>query len=197
MARILLFLGVCLISLSTATAQVRIHDTAVRLLAKPFGIEKRIEFVSIDRLFGAPDGTKRIQFTLRNSGVKEVTLKQPVFSLDLILPDGTWASLGSLSGAEIVFPITGESKKVTRTYVAELKSQLMLTDIKAYLRDGATSATRVRLLGCAEMSVGSDGESEFTKENLKLELGGRLALSPGFKAIEVPSAKKLPKVGVQ
>lgn len=197
MVRIPLFLGVCLISLNNVTAQVRIHDTAVRLLAKPFGIEKRIELISIDGLFGSPDGTKRIQFTLRNSGVKEVTLKQPVFSLDLVLPDGTWASLGSLSGAEIIFPITDESKKVTHTYMAKFESKLPLSDIQAYLRDGAATTTRVRLLGHAEMNVGSGGKSEFTKKNLKLELGGRLNLSPDFKAVEVPSATQLPTVGKQ
>ena len=130
-------------------------------------------------------------------GVKEVTLKQPVFSLDLILPDGKWASLGSIKGASITFPITGESKEATRTYFADFKSQIPLTDLNAYLRDGATTATRVRLLGHAEMTVGSDGKSEFTKKNLKLELGGRLALSPDFKAIEVSDAARVPKIGRQ
>lgn len=190
-----LTLALALMTIPGAQAQVRIHDAAVRLLAKPFGIEKRIELQSIDALHCAEDGSKRLVFTLRSSGVKEVVLKQPEFSLDIVLPDGSWASLGILSGSTITFPLTGKTVKKSRTYVADFKSTLTRSDIEAYLRQAAGSDAGIRLLGDAEMRVNSNGKTEFSKKDLRLELGGRTTLSGDFRSVQHTSARQLPKVG--
>ncbi|MEP4077953.1 hypothetical protein [Haloferula sp.] len=176
-------------------AQVKIHDMAVKLLAKPYGIEKRIELESVDGLHCASDGTKHLAFTLRSSGVKEVVLRHPSFSLDITLPNKGWASIGSLSGCSITFPVTGDSRKESRSYVASFKSDLSPSDLESYLRQAAASGARVRLLGQADMAVGSNGKSEFSKKNLKLELTARTILSGKFKSVIYSSADKLPKVG--
>ncbi|MBK1828740.1 hypothetical protein [Haloferula rosea] len=187
--------GLGLILMHASHAQVRIHDTAVRLLAKPFGIEKRIQLESIDALHCAADGTKRITLTLRNSGVKEVVLNDPSFSLDIVLPDGNWASLGTVGGASITFPITGKDHTVSRTYVATFDSKLKRADLEAYLRDSAKSSGRLRLLGRADMLVNSGGKTEFSKKNLKLEVAGVTTLATHFKAVSVSRADQLPTVG--
>jgi len=197
MARFLPIACLCTLAIGAASAQVRIHDPAVRLLAKPFGIEKRIQLESIDGIHCAKDGSKRIAFTLRNSGVKEVVLKNPVFSLDIVLPDGSWASLGSISGASITFPITGKTKEARRSYVAELTSNLKRADLEGYLRQAAKTSARVRLLGKAEMNVNNRGKTEFSKKNLKLEVGATTTLGKSFKAVDVTRSSELPTTGLK
>ena len=195
MHRLLPILGLLLAIAHPGQAQVRIHDTAVRLLAKPFGIEKRIQLESIDELHCAADGSKRITLTLRNSGVKEVVLNDPSFSLDIVLPNGSWASLGTVSGASITFPITGKDHTVARTYVANFTSKLKRADLEAYLRDAARTSAKIRLLGQADMLVNSGGKTEFSKEDLKLEVASKTTLAKDFKAVSVSRADQLPTVG--
>lgn len=195
MCRRLLFLAAALMIVSDVQAQVKIHDVGVRLLAKPYGIEKRIELQKIDSVHFSADGTKRLTFTLRSSGVKEVVLKKPVFSLDIVLPDGSWASLGSLSGCRITFPLTGSSNKKISTYVAEFKTKLSGSDIANYLRQAAASGARLRLIGRAEMLVNNGNKTEFSKKNLKLELGGTTKLCGNFDAVACASSRELPTVG--
>jgi hypothetical protein len=178
-----------------ALSQVKIHDTAVSLLAKPFGIEKRIQLQSLDALHSARDGSKRLSFTLRSSGVKEVILKDPEFSLDIVLPDGNWASLGTLRSNKITFPASGETKKVSRSYTAELDSHLNGSDIIGHLKAAAASGCRLRLLGKAEMVVSSNGRRNFSKKGLELELCGKTVLAKNFKITQHQSARELPKVG--
>lgn len=189
-------LGASLI-LGSAQAQVRIHDPAVRLLAKPFGIEKRINLQSIDGLYCNGSENKRIVFTLRNSGVKEVVLENPSFSLDVVLPNGEWASLGTLEGCRITFPKTGSSKETSRTYTAELQSTLTRSDIESYLRQSARSSTPVRLMGKAKLVVQDDGRVDFTKKNVKFELKGPMSFSEDFKSVAVSKGQALPESGPQ
>lgn len=185
------------IVLSPASGQVKIHDPVVSVLAKPYGIEKRIKLESIDGLYHAKDGGKRLKFTLRSSGVKHVRLNRPDFSLDIVMPDGSWASLGSLGGCRIDFPVTGETKTTNRTYIATLKSRLGSDDLEAYLERAAASGKRVRLLGKAEMVVSSDGSIEFSKKNLKLEVHGPLRLSSSFGVHSKASSGELPELGLR
>ncbi len=194
MLRIFVFLTIA--GLGTAVAEVRIHDPVVSLLAKPYGIEERIQLESIDALYSAPNGDKRLVFTLRNSGVKEVRLRQPDFSLDIVMPDGRWASLGSLGGCSICFPVTGDSETASRTYVAALESGLGSDDLETHLRRTAASGRQVRLVGTAEMLVVSDDRVEFSKKNLKLEVHGPLKLSRNFRARSRPDSADLPGTGL-
>lgn len=194
MRYLLIMLGT-IVFLGQATAQVRIHDPAVRLLAKPFGIEKRINLQSIDGLYCNGSENKRLVFTLRNSGVKEVVLEHPSFSLDVVLPNGEWASLGTLEGCRIIFPKTGSSKETSRTYTAELQSTLKRSDIESYLRQSARSSNPVRLMGKAKLVVQDDGRVDFTKKNVKFELKGPMNFSEDFKSVAVSSGGKLPATG--
>ena len=195
MPRLIAFLVSLLFATSVATAQVKIHDTAVSILAKPFKIAERIELESVDLIHGAPDGSKRLIFTLRSSGVKEVVLKDPEFSLDVVMPDGNWASLGTLSGCSITFPASGKTTKESRTYVANLGINHTCTDISRYLQQAAKSGSQLRMIGKAEMSVNSNGRTDFSKDGLKLELCGTTVLDPGFKVVDHKSARMLPKTG--
>ena len=192
---LLLLLGITFGALGAASAQVRIHDVGVRMLAKPFGIEKRIELESIDGLYCNGSDTKRLVFTLRNSGVKEVVLKKPEFSFDVVLRDGSWASLGTLKGCQITFPQTGGSNRTSRTYTAEFHSKLTRSDLESYLRQSAGSSTLVRLLGKAELVVRDQSRTDFSKKNVKLELSGPMNFSKGFKSVSVGLGNSLPKPG--
>ncbi|MEM1085333.1 MAG: hypothetical protein AAGI48_14570 [Verrucomicrobiota bacterium] len=195
MRRRFLFPALTLFGIGPSFGQVRIHDPVISVLAKPYGIERRIEIESIDALYCAEDGEKRLVFTLRSSGVKEVQLKQPDFSLDIVLPDGSWASLGTLSGCGICFPITGDKQTTSRTYVAKLKSELRRKDLEAYLKQTAAAGSRVRMLGEAELVVGNEKDAEFSKKGLSLEVSGRLCLADNFKALTRSCSSLLPKPG--
>lgn len=197
MTSCLLKLTLVLTFLAPSMAQVVIHDPAIRLLAKPFGIEKRIRLQSIDMIHSGPDDAKFLVFTLENSGVKEVQLKNPSFSLDITLPDGEWASLGELSGCLLTFPVTEGEQKIKRTYTAAFESHLSCDDVSAYLRRAAREGAPMRLIGKAEMEVCTPGKTNFSKKGLKLELSGPVLLKDGFKAVKHPTAKTLPKVGAK
>lgn len=197
MSRCLLQLTLLLAFLTPAVGQVVIHDPGVRLLAKPFGIEKRIRLHCIDMVHCAPDDTKRLVFTLKNSGFKEVLLKSPSFSLDIILPDGTWASLGELSGCMITFPVTDGEQKINRTYTVDFKSNLSCDDVSSYLRQAAREGAPMRLIGKAEMEVRTQAKTDFSKKGLKLELVGPVVLRDEFKAVKHKTAKTLPEVGAK
>jgi hypothetical protein len=197
MSSCLLKLTLVLTLLTPAIGEVVIHDPAVRLLAKPFGIEKRIRLHCIDMIHSGPDDEKRLVFTLENSGFKEVLLKNPSFSLDIILPDGNWASLGELSGCMITFPVTDEKQQHSRTYTADFKSNLSCDDVSSYLRQAAQEGSPMRLIGKAEMEVRTQGKINFAKKGLKLELTGPVVLKEEFKVVKHRAAKTLPKAGVQ
>lgn len=197
MSKCLLKLTLGFALLSPTLGDVIIHDPAVRILAKPFGIEKRIRLQCIDMIHGAPDGSKRLVFTLENSGVKEVLLKNPAFSFDIILPDGKWASLGQMSGCQITFPVTDGDQKHNRTYTADFQSNLSFEDIGSYLRRAANESSPMRLVGKAEMSVRSNGRTQFTNKGLKLELIGPVLLNDRFKVVEHKTTKTMPKVGAK
>lgn len=192
--RVLLFLLVACLPLG---AQVKIHDPIVSLMAKPFGIGERIKLQSFDAVHCAPDGSKRLVFTLESAGVKQVTLRNPGFRFEIVLPNGKWASLGELHGSRITFPVTGDDKSVRRTYVAELRTQLTCADLSGYLRQAAAANAPVRLVGRATMTVGDPADPEFEKKKLKLELGGRVALGDGFFVKEHARADRLPEIGVR
>lgn len=193
MLRVLFCLALC--SVAVASAEVRIHDPMVRLLAKPFGIEERIQLLSIDAVHGAPCGGMRIALTLRSSGVKKVVLKQPRFRLEVVGPEGNWLRLGELSGKGITFPLTGDGHSVDHRHVAALESHLDCRQLAGYLRDAARNGRRLRLVGQATMEVGEGDKVEFRKKDLKFELRARTTLSQGFGARSHDDAGELPQIG--
>ncbi|MFC7338809.1 hypothetical protein ACFQY0_16555 [Haloferula chungangensis] len=197
MSQCLLKLALGLALLVPASSDVIIHHHGVRLLAKPFGIEKRIRLLSIDTIHLAADGSMRLDFTLENSGVKEVLLANPSFSFDIILPDGQWASLGQLCGCLITFPVTEDDQKLKRSYTAEFKSELSSKDLTSYLKQAAANGAPMRLLGHADMTVRSGGKPSFNRKGLKLELDGPVILGAKFAVKKHQTTDSMPKLGAR
>jgi len=190
-----LLLALCLLPLS-ARGQARIHDPIVSLLAKPYGIEERIELRSIDAVHFGPDGSGRLVLTIRNSGVKRVRLKEPRFEIDVVGADGRRVVLGELRAEEILFPFTGGDRQVTRRHVVRFRPELSSTEVTRHLREASKGGRRVRLLGRAGLEVPRDNGDLFVREDLKFELGGRARLGEGFKPVWHRSRRRLPECGV-
>lgn len=193
MIRLLVVLG---LADMPAMAEVKIHDPLVSLLAKPYGVAKRIKLHHIDALHFGPGGGVRLVMTLENSGVKPVTLERPGFRLEVADAAGRWVDLGELSTPEIRFPVTPEHHVVRQTYVVDLKPALPDAEIVRLLRDSAQREGRIRLIGRSGMRVGRDGKQEFQRKNLKLELTGTCCLAKGFKWIRHRNENALPDCGL-
>jgi hypothetical protein len=194
MLRTICALVMGLVPLSLA-AQVRIHDPVVRVLAKPYGIERRIQLVAFEDADFGPEGSGRLTVSLRNSGVKRVTLEQPVFRLEVAGADGRWEDLGELRIGEIVFPMTGEERSVTRRHVVDFRPRSGGAEAIKRLRAAAAAGRAFRFKGHAGMRVKLGEARDFHREKLGLELGGTVSLGKGFSPRWHRSEKSLPEVG--
>ena len=178
-----------------ASAEVKIHDPVVSVLAKPYGIEKRIRLASIDALHFGPEDKSRMVLTLENFGVKEVTLNRPVFRVESGDAAGKRETLGELQVGQIVFPVTDGNEVVRRSYVVELRSDLSGAELTRKLREAAAAGRPIRFIGRSDMVVRSDGSEEFNRGGLKLELSGTARLGRSFKPVWHSSVKRLPACG--
>ncbi|WP_338686561.1 hypothetical protein [Haloferula helveola] len=180
-----------------ASAEVKIHDPVVSVLAKPYGIEKRIRLASIDALHFGPDGKSRMVLTLESSGVKEVTLNRPAFRVECGDASGKRETLGELQVGQIVFPVTDGNEVVRRSYVVELRSELSGAEFTRKIREAAGAGRPIRFIGRSDMVVRSDGAEDFSRGGLKLELSGTTRLGRSFKPMWHSSVKKLPACGLK
>ncbi len=177
--------------------QVKIHDPLVSVMAKPYGIERRITLKSIDKVHFGPEGGGRLELTLENSGVKRVTLRRPSFQLECAGADGRYRVLADLECEEIVFPVTEEDRTVRRRHVVKMSPRVASDRLVKALREAAKAQRPVRLIGRADMSVKMDEEDDFNRRKLKLELRGATRLGQGFKPEWYRRSASLPKCGAR
>jgi|GEM_PF-4387383 len=180
---------------TVAPAQVKIHDPVVRLLAKPYGVERRIQLEAFEDIDFGPEGSGRLGVRLRNSGVKQVTLEKPEFRLEVADESGSWVDLGRLRVPELQFPVTGEDRCVTRRYVVDFQPACGGAEVVKRLRAAAAAGRAFRFVGRSGMRVKLGDKRDFHRASLKLELGGRVALGKGFSPKWHRSRKALPTVG--
>lgn len=184
-----------LLAAGPVSAQVRIHDPVVRMLAKPYGIEERIRLASIDDMDFGPEGSGRLTLSLANSGVKEVRLEHPEFRMEVRTAEGQWVDLGRLEATEILFPLTGDDRSVTRKYVVDFKPASASAEVVKRLRQAAAEGRRFRLVGRAGLRVALGESRDFHRNSVTLELGGLTRLAKTFSPRWHRNSKALPAIG--